>query len=117
MPPKKNAPVDLITEVPTHLEKVLATLTELQRRLDEEMSTGLASSKGAGINPQHVRLAMQLSTATSNLSREVRSWTRRVKELAGSASQEERLDAVRLFLESLPEVTRKKFFKDLNERN
>lgn len=113
--PRRTDPVDPLTEVPNHLAEVLETLKILQERLKVETTSGLAGSKGAGVNAAHVRMAMQLSTATSNLSRETRAWTRRVKELAGSATLEERLGAVKSFLKSLPEADLVTFLCELNE--
>lgn len=104
--------VDLISEVPVQLEEVLKTLQELQKRLQTEMNSGLAGSAGAGVNPGHVRMGMQLAKATADLGREVRAWTKRVKELAGTATLEERLLGVRAFLDSLPESTRAEFLKE-----
>lgn len=106
--------VDLITEVPDHLSVVLKTLQELQRRLDTEMNSGLAGSAGAGVNPAHVRMGVQLSTASAQLGREVRAWTKRVKELAKSAPLEERLEAVRRFIQELSPADRERLLEDLD---
>lgn len=106
---------DLILEAPAHLDEVLLTLKELRRRLDVEMSSGLAASKGAGLNPTHVRAAMQLANASAQLSREVRAWTKRVRELAQSAPLEQRKAAVLRFLQELPPTERGEILEALDE--
>ena len=95
-----------VTEVPEHLESVLNSLKELQRRLDAEMNSGLAASKGAGINPAHVRMGMQLTNASTQISRECRAWAKQLKALASTASLDERCAAVVKFLQELPEEMR-----------
>lgn len=89
-------------ELPEHLGEVLNTLKELQRRLDYDMRDGLAGSRGAGINPNHVKMAMQLANGSTQLSREVRAWLRKGKELAAASTLEERLASVGKFIQGLP---------------
>lgn len=97
---------DILSQAPAHLEGVLSTLRELQRRLDVEMNSGLAASAGAGINPNHVRMGVQLATASAQLGREVRAWSKRVRELSASAPLEQKVEAVIRFLQELNPVER-----------
>ncbi len=79
------------------------------------MNSGLAGSKGAGINPNHVKMAVSLASASSQLGRESRAWLKRVGELAKTASLEEKSRAVVLFFRDLPEGLRASLLEELTQ--
>ena len=104
---------DILSQAPVHLEGVLSTLRELQRRLDVEMNSGLAASAGAGINPNHVRMGVQLATASAQLGREVRAWSKRVREMAQTAPLEQKMEAVRRFMAELNPADREGLLQEI----
>ncbi len=82
-------------------------LQELRKRLDFSMHDGMAASKGAGINPEHVKLATQLSKAMGDLGRETRAWMKKQHEMAASAPLEEKIAAIGAFYQTLSDQDRR----------
>lgn len=101
-PKAKGSTQDILRQVPAHLEANLKSLQELQSRLDYDMQDGLAGSPGAGLNPAHVQQATKITDASTKLSRELRALMSEIRDLAGTASLEDKLEAVLRFSQELP---------------
>jgi len=97
---------DLHAALPSHLQALLEDLTENQRRLRQEMNSGLAASAGAGVNPKHVAMAESLTKSTINVSRELRAWVKTTKESSQNLSIQERVSLVAAFIKSLSSADR-----------
>lgn len=83
-------------------EKLTKVTLELIRRLDVEMHSGLAASKGAGINEQHVKLAATLSRSWAALQGEIRKHQQAEADRVGDLSLDEKKELIRSLIRRLP---------------
>lgn len=90
----------------------LMNMAELIRlnvqRLSDDMTSGLAGSKGAGSNDKHVRAIKELTLAGVKLGQELRQWQRKRADKAKNLTKEQKFEVVVRFAESMPPPERKK---------
>ncbi len=106
---------DVYNDIPQHLEALLADVTENQKRLHFDMHDGMAGSPGAGCNPKHVAIAATITKLSVDLSRELRAWSKTVKDRGRQLSIGERINLTVAFVRSLSDADRRDFDRILAE--
>lgn len=87
-------------------ERAMRITMENLRRLDTEMHSGLAASKGAGVNAEHVKLNATLNRAWAALQGEIRKYQQAEADRVGDLSLDEKKELVRSMIRRLPGVHR-----------
>lgn len=100
--------IDDLDAVRDDLIKVASLLRQNIERLDRDMNSGLADSKGAGANDKHVKHAKELSLAVAQLGKEIRQWKKRQVDKAKSLTKKQKTDIIVRFAAELPPPERKK---------
>lgn len=95
---------------PEHLSNLFNMLELNRKRLELDMTEGLAAAKGAGFNPEHSKQTQALADAAKKLGQEIRSWLDDLAKMTGNLSQAKRVSLLIDWVQSLPGAVRYDFY-------